>query len=642
MREVPSLNSESALLAAIAQGMDDAIVVHEPSGAIRIWNQGAEALFGYPRQAVLGLDMGSLIAPADREAYAEHLAQLVPGVSSAPLEIRVLTSAGLHSDLLLTASLLAGNADEAPAVVAIFRDISAQKGIENKLVALIESTPDPFIIVEADGRIQRVNRQAEILFGYDRQELIGQSYKMLVPERFRLQHDLYTHNYQTRPVMRQMGSGLELVCLTRRGEEIPVEIGLSPVVTQGETTIMVRFRDIREQKREQALLQQAMQRADEANRTKSRFLAAASHDLRQPLQSISMNLGVLGADLRGEDKERVIAQTRMALDTTNKLLNSLLNITKLEAGKVQPEIESFPLAKVLERVYNTEVQQAREKEHSFSLRTSKLSVTSDPTLLEQLLTNLVANAIRYTPPYGHILLGCRRLGSHIRIEVVDNGPGIAAEALDYIFDEYRQLEHSHHPGMGLGLGLSIVKLVAELLHLKLEVRSIPGKGSRFSVIVPVATTDARQEHQQPAPAPQRRLTGTLLLIDDDEAVLDSTGLFLEISGFRVISARNPAAAMAALDTAVPDLIVTDHGLAQQETGIDLLGRIRKQLGTDVPAIVITGDTSLQRRLSELHPRLEIVCKPIDPQALLALIQDQLGRAWALEPILSSSVSPPSK
>jgi PAS domain S-box-containing protein len=233
--DAPSPFSEDALLAVIAQKMSDAIVVHELGGAIRIWNKGAESLFGYPRAAALGFDMQSLIAPADREAYAEHLAQLTPGVNSAALEIRVLTNDGLHSDLQLTASLLAVDAEQEPAVVAIFRDISAQKSIENKLVALIESTPDPFIIVEADGRIQRVNRQAEILFGYGRQELIGQSYKMLVPARFRSQHDLYTHNYQTRPVMRQMGIGLELCCLTRAGEEIPVEIGLSPVVTQGET-----------------------------------------------------------------------------------------------------------------------------------------------------------------------------------------------------------------------------------------------------------------------------------------------------------------------------------------------------------------------------------------------------------------------
>src|SRR5690606_5525887 len=166
------------------------------------------------------------------------------------------------------------------------------------------------------------------------------------------------------------------------------EIGLSPVVTQGETTIMVRFHDIREQKRERELLRQARQKADEANRTKSRFLAAASHDLRQPLQSISMNLGVLAAPISDSDKEHVIAQTRMALDTTNNLLNSLLNITKLESGKVQPEIENFKINDVLERVYNVESAQAQEKGQTFTLRLSSLSVSSDPALLEQLLTNL--------------------------------------------------------------------------------------------------------------------------------------------------------------------------------------------------------------------------------------------------------------
>ncbi|MDR0780357.1 MAG: PAS domain S-box protein [Pseudomonadales bacterium] len=614
-----------ALLASIAQEMRDAIIVHSRDGAIRIWNRGAQMLFGYPPEAAHGLGIDTLIAPNDRRAYAAYLAQLPPGASGAPLEIRVLTRAGLHCDLQLTATLLPHSGDRPPVVVAIFRDISAQKSIENKLVALIESTPDPFILVAADERIQRVNRQAELLFGYERQELIQQSYKILVPERFRRQHDFYTHNYQVRPVMRQMGSGLELCCLTRAGEEIPVEIGLSPVVTQGETTIMVRFRDIREQKREQALLQQARQRADEANRSKSRFLAAASHDLRQPLQSISMNLGVLGNDLSQDDKARVIAQTRMALDTTNKLLNSLLNITKLESGKVQPEITRFPLAAVLERVYNTESQQARKKDQSFSLRRSSLSVNSDPVLLEQLLTNLVANAIRYTPPRGHILLGCRRRGAQVRIDVLDNGPGIAVEALDYIFDEYRQVEHSRRPGMGLGLGLSIVKLVAELLHLKLEVSSTPGKGSCFSVVVPLASAGVHKARQETAAAEQpRRLTGTLLLIDDDEAVLDATSLFLEICGFTVLPARDPATAMAALATTTPDLIVTDHGLAQQETGLDLLTRIRDHLGCEVPAIVITGDTSLQRHLAEAQPRLAVVCKPIDPQALLLLIQQQLG------------------
>jgi PAS domain S-box-containing protein len=621
--------ADNELFASVARKMEDAIVMHDVDGSIRTWNKGAQQLFGYAGRAAPGFDINVLITPSDRQIYNNHVARLLQGGTNQPIEIRGVTSEGRHPDLLVQISLVPEAHYGQACVVAFIRDVSVQKGIEQKLVALIESTPDPFIIVEADGCIQRVNRQAELLFGYDRQELIGKSFKLLVPDRFRPQHDGYTRNYQVRPVMRQMGSGLELWCLTRSGEEIPVEIGLSPVVVNDETTIMVRFRDIREQKREQALLQQARQKADEANRTKSRFLAAASHDLRQPLQSVSMNLGVLAGNIRAQDKERVIAQTRMALDTTNKLLNSLLDITKLESGKVQPEIESFRIHRIIERVYNTEIQQARQKEHVFSLRTSSLAVTSDPALLEQMLTNLVANAIRYTPPQGRILLGCRRLGSHLRIEVIDNGPGIAPEALDYIFDEYRQVEQSHHyQGKGLGLGLSIVKLLAELLHLKLEVRSIPGKGSRFSILVPVTGESPAQEREQYArtTASNDELTGTLLLVDDDDAVLESTGLFLEVSGFTILMAHSSSEAMAALDTAIPDFIITDYGLAQQETGIDLLKRIRMHLGTDVPAIVITGDTSLQKNVREVIPAMQIVCKPVDSQTLLEMVKEQLTQS----------------
>jgi PAS domain S-box-containing protein len=500
--------------------------------------------------------------------------------------------------------------------------VSPSDSNEAKLVALIESTPDPFIIVEADGTIQRVNRQAEILFGYSRAELLGQSFKMLVPERFRAIHDEHTRNYRVKPVMRQMGSGLELWCLTRSGEEIPVEIGLSPVVVENETTIMVRFHDIREQKRERELLREALRKADEANRTKSRFLAAASHDLRQPLQSISMNLGVLAGRIKASDRKRVLAQARMALDTTNNLLNALLNITKLESGKVQPEISTFRIRDTLDRVYNTERRQAQEKQQRFELHNCGLAVSSDPALLEQLLTNLVANAIRYTPPHGRIVLGCRRLPGQLRIDVVDNGPGIAPEALGLIFDEYRQLDSTRHEGTGLGLGLSIVKLLAELLHLKLDVRSVPGRGSCFSVLLPLAVEAPRDEVAGTrGKVRARKPTGTVLLIDDDEAVLDSTSLFLEVSGLTVVTATNAAQAIARLDAAQPDLIITDYGLAQQETGLELLRRLRARLERQVPGIIITGDTS--QSAHDLDANTTLVCKPLDPQLLLQLIAKQL-------------------
>ncbi len=496
---------------------------------------------------------------------------------------------------------------------------------EQKLNAVIESTPDPFIIVGSGGIIERVNRQAEKFFGYDRSELVGHSFKLLVPERYRAQHDVYTRQYRQKPEMREMGSRLSLCCLHRSGEEIPVEIGLSPVVVNNDTTIMVRFRDIRRELQEQTTLRLALDKADEANRTKTRFLAAASHDLRQPLQSISMYLGALGGPLAEAGRDEVIEKARAAVDTTNRLLDALLNITKLESGKVEPEISSFNIATLLDRVHDTEAPSARERQQELCFIGSTASVQSDPVLLELLVTNFVANAIKYTPPRGHIVVGCRRLPHHLKIMVCDNGPGIASGELDLIFDEYRQLQQeSHYRGKGLGLGLSIVKLISELLDLKLEVKSTPGRGSTFGVLVPLASE--RVARERPAPAavirPQRN-AGRILLIDDDAAVLDSTALFLQMSGYVVETADGPEAAMAKVAMMTPDIIITDYGLARSESGFELLGRLRKALGREVPALVVTGDTSEVRAAEARAVSCELLRKPVDIQQML-----QLLRQWS--------------
>ncbi|MDP1931623.1 MAG: ATP-binding protein [Gammaproteobacteria bacterium] len=507
-------------------------------------------------------------------------------------------------------------------------ETSLVSAIEDQLTAVIESTPDPFIIVEPDGTIQRVNRQAELFFGYNRDELIGLSYKILVPDRFRRQHDVFTRKYREQPEMREMGSGLELVCLHRSGVEIPVEIGLSPIVAKNGSTIMVRFRDIRGDIEKQRVLRDALQESDEASRTKTRFLAAASHDLRQPLQSISMYLGVLTELTSDRDITAVIEKCQDSVEATNRLLDALLNITKLESGKVQPEFSDFDIRTLLEQMRNIEALSAREKRQQLVIVNSSATVRSDPALLGQLITNYVANAIRYTPPGGHIVVGCRRLTGHLRIEVCDNGPGIPSRELDSIFDEYRQLEDEGQlrgKGLGLGLGLSIVKLIAELLGLTLEVRSTPGKGSCFSVLVPLA---ARQLGRRPLPVKtdpiKRKSTGCILLIDDDAAVLDSTRLFLQLSGFTVLAAKNSQEAMAAIAGTAPELIITDYSLAQKENGIELLGRLRAVLKRDVPAIIITGDTSELSSQTALPLDCDLLRKPVDVHTLMFLLENKLG------------------
>ncbi len=621
---------ESSLLAAIVRNSDDAIIVHDVNGPIRTWNQGARDMFGYQEEEVLGLGIEQLIAPFERKLYKQYVKNLVAGSDERAMETIGVDKDGKQLEIWLNASVLRDKFGKPASIAVDMRDTSEIKATEKKLNALVESTPDPMVIVTADGAIQRINKQAEVLFGYSRQQLLGKSYKILIPERFRSQHDVYFKHYKVKPVMRQMGSGLELSCLTASGEEIPVEIGLSPVIVRDEATTLVRFRDIRQQKQEQEALEAAKARADEASRTKSRFLAAASHDLRQPLQSISMYLAVLGGKLSPKEKTKVLEQARMSLDTTNKLLNSLLNITKLESGKVHPDLRAFKVQDLLDRVRNTEMQQAREKSLKFSVVGSKAEIHSDPALLEQVVTNLVANAIKFTPAHGHVVLGCRQRKGFLKIQVSDNGPGIASNQLDVIFDEYRQLEYDgHYLGKGLGLGLSIVKLIAELMNLKLEVKSVPGRGSSFSVMVPLAPSkpSGRKVSGKPNAKP-RKLSATLLLVEDDPAVMDSTSLFLEISGFKVLTARNTDEARACLAKEIPDLIITDYGLAEEQNGIQLVGELRALAGQRIPAIIITGDTSDRRGQEAREADCEIMCKPIEAQSLLQLIAQRLGHGSA--------------
>lgn len=622
---------EAELLAAIFKSSDDAIIVQGLKGEIRAWNDGAAKMFGYPKKQAITLKVRDLIARGKKKSFTDYIDNIIKGSSSHNLETIALTRKGKTLDILSSASLLRDRNDKVDGISIMFRDISEKNAHETKLNAMMESTPDPLIIIGEDGNIQRINRQAEKLLGYKRAEIIGSNYIFLVPERFRARHDELHQQYMLKPVMRKKGENLELTCLTQSGEEIPVDISLSPVIGVHETTIMVRLRDIRTEMREKALLEQATHKADEANRIKTRFLAAASHDLRQPLQSISMYLGALSKKISPSEKKRILSQVRMAVDTSNRLLNALLNINKLESGKLKPEIETFEINLLLQRVYNTEAPLAMEKNQNFVMVPSAFKIKTDPALLEQLVTNLVANAIKFSPPHSHIVLGCRRRENHLSLQIHDNGPGIEPTQMNSIFDEYQQLdEGTYYLGKGLGLGLSIVKLIADLLNLKIEVRSKPGKGSCFCIIIPIAKrkqrkkTSLQRSHNTSAAIHSDGDGIKVLLIEDDAAVLDSTTLFLNISGYDVITASNAREAMAVLNHHTPVAIVTDYGLAEKENGIELVKRLRKKMQKDIPAVIITGYTSELRGQMAQTANCKIIAKPIEAELLLQILADMIA------------------
>lgn len=366
----------------------------------------------------------------------------------------------------------------------------------------------------------------------------------------------------------------------------------------------------------------ARDEAQRANALKSRFLTAANHDLRQPLQSIGLYLSTLSTGDDSIDLRGTCEKARRSVDTMGELLDALLDLHRLESGSILPVVEDFPLRPLLERVVVDNRPQAESKGLRLELCASDLTVRSDPALLRRVLENLVGNALRYTPR-GSVTVSCDCDGDHARIAVRDTGVGIPADALERVFDEYVQLDNpARDRRNGLGLGLSIVKHIAQALGHRIEVGSVPGEGSTFSVEVPACSPTMQ------ARVPDTQLPGkavgsegiAVLFVEDDEAIADATLLLLRLAGFRVHHASDGAAAMSQVESGLrPQVIVSDYRLPRS-SGPEVIARVREMLGIAVPAVLFTGDTSLQRRDLGLLEHCTVLHKPVDTDRLIALIE----------------------
>ena len=365
-----------------------------------------------------------------------------------------------------------------------------------------------------------------------------------------------------------------------------------------------------------------------ANLAKSRFLAAASHDLRQPLHALGLFVAELRARLNAPERERVVERIDAAVAAMNELFNALLDISKLDADVLAPDLRAFPVEHVLSRVETTFAPAAREKALRLRIAPSSFWVCSDPILLERILLNLVSNAVRYTA-CGGVVVGCRRRAGAIRIEVWDSGTGIPHEEQRNIFGEFYRLANSAGDApRGLGLGLAIVDRLCRLLNHPIELNSQPGRGSRFSVLVPSA---APSEPMAPSPVPKDsalsdRVKGTVILvIDDDELARDSMARLLLSWRCRVIAAESDEEALASLgdEDRRPDLIISDYRLASARTGLEAIERLRDAIGALVPALLISGDTAPERLREANASGHLLLHKPVAPAALRAALNHLL-------------------
>ena len=487
----------------------------------------------------------------------------------------------------------------------------------------LEAAPDATIIIDATGTIRFSNRQTTVMFGYAHDDIIGLSVEKLLPQRFRARHVSHRQRFFESSRVRPMGVGLDLFALRKDGTEFPVEISLSPLEDDDRMLVAASIRDVTERKRVEAELSNARDIANRANQAKSRFLATASHDLRQPLQTLALLNGTLRRTSLEALAEDVLAQQEQAVDTMSRLLNALLDINKLESGAIKPHPSDFIVSDIFEEMRREFSSLAQEKGLELRVASCEESVHSDPSLVGQILRNLLANSIKYTQS-GWVALGGLREPPFVRLEVLDTGIGIPADQLRYIYDEFFQVGAPHNPArQGYGLGLSIVQRLVTLLGLKLDAQSEIGRGSLFALTLPASVSVARPARriETRPPVDTAPKQARILLVEDDAAVRSATRLLLRSEGYQVADAGSLAEALEhARHDGQVDLLVTDYHLGDGETGIQVISSVRKALHPSLSAILITGDTSSAIQALAPDPLMRIASKPVNAEELLSLIR----------------------
>lgn len=390
------------------------------------------------------------------------------------------------------------------------------------------------------------------------------------------------------------------------------------------SSVQLRFENL-------ALIRQLTQektRAELASQAKSHFLAAASHDLRQPVHALGLfasSLQLLGKQdqPKRELVESLAEQIQASLNNLGKLLNSLLDVSRLDAGIVEAKPRPVAIREVFDGLRRETEPMARNKKLNLRIAPSGLWIMADPVLLQRVLSNIVVNAIRYTEN-GRVTVGCRRRGNDVAIQVWDTGIGINERQLPHIFREFYQVENVRRDQeQGLGLGLAIVKRSADLMGAAIEVKSKPGKGSLFSVVLPRCTQPAAcmAQAEEAAHTPPPGLG--VLVIDDNQAILNATEALIASWGHRALVARS-------LDAAVTrakhyrgqiDLILADYRLAENTTGPDAIRAVNAILPAPVKAAIITGDTDPERIQEAMASGYQLLHKPLAPAALLKVIED---------------------
>lgn len=491
---------------------------------------------------------------------------------------------------------------------------------------LLRFAPDALIVIDDRGRICFTNETVTQMFGHPAGTLLGKSIEALVPERLRDRHGRHVAGFISEPNSREMGARIaDLFALRADGSEFSAGIRLAPFRIGGKLFVAAAVRDMTERRLINEELVAARKEAERANRAKSRFLAMASHDLRQPMQTIRLLNAALMKAVPDPEVRELLQQQGQAIESMTRLLNALLDISRLESGAIEPVISEVSLAEVCSELRTELDSLARARDIALSFAHISLAITTDRALFQQLLQNLIGNALKYTD-HGSVNVRCRREEGALAILVEDTGIGIPADKLERIFDEYYQVDTHGTKRMGVGLGLAIVKEVARLLGFSVQISSTVGKGTTVCVRIPnrfLAAGAAAPAGQSVQPASEPVRKGRVILVEDNDGVRLATQTFLRFEGYEALSAPSAAEAEKLFaGLRADDVVIADYHLDGRNTGLDLLLRLRERAGREVPGIVLSGDLpGVLRSLHEPVANCRFLGKPVDTAALVDAIAE---------------------
>jgi two-component system, sensor histidine kinase len=386
--------------------------------------------------------------------------------------------------------------------------------------------------------------------------------------------------------------------------------------------------DITERKQMEGELQWAKAMAEEASLAKTKFLAAASHDLRQPIQSMLLFTSSLGTHIRDEAGAEKLRNLERSMDALKELLDSLLDVSRLDAGQIAPQIQDFPLESLLEEIRTAYSAVAESKHLEWRVETSGTVIRSDRNLLGRMVRNLVENALRYTPE-GFVRIECHEIPGHVRIEIRDSGIGIPADQAEHVWQEFHQVGNPERDReQGLGLGLAIVRRLAKLLGHRAGMSSVQGSGSVFSIEVPHGEAAAEEDAGTDKEHRVSDGRGCLaLVVDDDAMVLAALEATLLDWGYQVIAvgALDEAIAEVSSGARPPDVVIADYRLRDGMVGTEVILRIRELTGSHVPAILLTGEAGRECSRDADRFGFDLVHKPVTPHQLGSILHRQLER-----------------